>query len=130
MTKLSANVVKFISVDRQKLDLSRYITYGTVNSVFVEIQPDSANIKNDSHISYIFIFISSVKYQFSPNLAGFQYCIKTDGLEKQKCLSSHKVMVIHVQHHANISIQAMFRPPDKSVYQKIIFLISQPKHMM
>ena len=27
-------------------------TYGTVNSIFVEIQPDSTNIKNDPRISY------------------------------------------------------------------------------
>ena len=46
-TELSANDVKITSVDRQKLDLSKYITYGTVNSIFVEIQPDSTNIKND-----------------------------------------------------------------------------------
>ena len=25
---------------------------------------------------------------------------------------------------------AISRPPDKSVYQKVIFLISQPKHML
>ena len=48
LTELIANDVKFISVNRQKLDLFKYIyTYGTVNSVFVEIQPDSTNIKND-----------------------------------------------------------------------------------
>ena len=48
LTELSANDVKFTSVDRQKLDLSKYIyTYGTVNSTFVEIQPNSTNIKND-----------------------------------------------------------------------------------
>ena len=48
LTELSANDVKFIPVDRQKLDLSKYIySYGTVNSIFVEIQPDSTNIKND-----------------------------------------------------------------------------------
>ena len=49
LTELSANDVKFISVDRQKLDLSKYIkknyTYGTVNPIFVEIQPDFTNIK-------------------------------------------------------------------------------------
>ena len=49
LTELSANDVKITSVDRQKLDLSIYIyTYGTVNSIFIEIQPDSTNIKNDS----------------------------------------------------------------------------------
>ena len=51
LTELSVNDVKFISVDRQKVDLSKYISYGTVNSIFVEIQPDSTNIKNDSRIS-------------------------------------------------------------------------------
>ena len=50
LTELSANYVKFISVERQKLDLSKNITYGTVNSIFVEVQPDSTNIKNDPRI--------------------------------------------------------------------------------
>ena len=46
LTELSANDVKFISVGRKKLSLSIYIyTYGTVNSIFVEIQPDSTYIK-------------------------------------------------------------------------------------
>ena len=48
LAELSPNDVKFISVDRQKLDLSKYITYCTVNSIFVEIQPDSTNVKNDN----------------------------------------------------------------------------------
>ena len=47
LTELSANDVKLTSSDRQELDLSKYISYGTVNSIFVEIQPDSTNIKND-----------------------------------------------------------------------------------
>ena len=47
LTELSVNDVKFISDDRQKLDLSNIFTYGTVNSILVEIQPDSTNIKND-----------------------------------------------------------------------------------
>ena len=47
LTELSANDVKFISCDRQELDLSKYISYITVNSIFIEIQPDSTNIKND-----------------------------------------------------------------------------------
>ena len=48
LTELSANDVKFISSVGQELDLSKYIySYGTVNSIFVEIQPDSTNIKND-----------------------------------------------------------------------------------
>ena len=51
LTKLSANDVKFISSDRQELDLSKNIyIYDTVNSIFVEIQPDSTNIKNDPRI--------------------------------------------------------------------------------
>ena len=50
-TELRANDVKFISSNRQELDLSKYIySYGTVNSIFVEIQPDSTNIKNDPRI--------------------------------------------------------------------------------
>ena len=31
-------------------------TYGTVNSIFVEIQPDSTNIKNDPHIKAIQLY--------------------------------------------------------------------------
>ena len=50
LTELSASDVKIKSVDRQKLDLSKYINYGTVNSIFIEIQPDSTNIKNDPRI--------------------------------------------------------------------------------
>ena len=48
LTELSDNDVKFISVDRQKLQ--NIYTYGTVNSIFVEIQPDSTNIKNGPRI--------------------------------------------------------------------------------
>ena len=52
LSELSANNAKFISSDRQKIDLSIYIySYGTVNSIFVEIQPDSTNIKNDPRIA-------------------------------------------------------------------------------
>ena len=52
LTELSAYDVKFISGDRQKLDLSKYIySYGTVNSIFIKIQPDSTNIKNDPRIT-------------------------------------------------------------------------------
>ena len=41
------NDVKFISVDRQKLDLAKlYLLMGTIISIFVEVQPDSTNIKN------------------------------------------------------------------------------------
>ena len=47
LTELSANDVKFISSDRQELDLSKIYSYGIVNSIFVEIQTDSTNIKND-----------------------------------------------------------------------------------
>ena len=50
LTELSANDVKFISSDRQKLDLSKIYSYGIVNSIFVEIQNDSTNIKNDPRI--------------------------------------------------------------------------------
>ena len=45
LTELSANDVTFISVNRQKLDLSIFYTYGTIHSIFIEIQPDSTNIK-------------------------------------------------------------------------------------
>ena len=47
LTELSANDVTFTSVDRQKLDLQNIYTYGTVSSIFVEIQPNSTSIKND-----------------------------------------------------------------------------------
>ena len=47
LTELSASDVKFISVDRQKVDFSKYTYYGTINSIFLEIQADSTNIKND-----------------------------------------------------------------------------------
>ena len=50
LTELSAIDVEFISSDRQELDLSKYIVIGTVNSIFVEIQPDSTKIKNDPRI--------------------------------------------------------------------------------
>ena len=54
LTELSANDVKFISSDRQKIDLSIYIySYGTVNSIFVEIHPDSTNIKNDPRMYFV-----------------------------------------------------------------------------
>ena len=33
------------------LDLSKMYTYGTVNFIFVEIQPYSTNIKNDHRMS-------------------------------------------------------------------------------
>ena len=59
LTELRANDVKFISVDRQKLDLSKNIyiyTYGTGNSIFVEIQPDSTNIENDPRASFLDLF--------------------------------------------------------------------------
>ena len=45
LTELNANDFKLLSVDRQKQDLSQDYTYGTVNFIFVEIQPYSTNIK-------------------------------------------------------------------------------------
>ena len=46
LTEVSANDVKFISNDRHELDHLKYIySYGTVTSIFVEIQPNSTNIK-------------------------------------------------------------------------------------
>ena len=53
LTVLSANDVKFISSDRQELDLSKIYSNGNVNSIFVEIQPDSTNIKNKKCPSYV-----------------------------------------------------------------------------
>ena len=68
LTELSANDVKFISVDRQKLDLSKYITYGTVSSIFVEIQPDSTNIKNDPRIADLSLKIVFWTHKFAVGL--------------------------------------------------------------
>ena len=53
LAELSANDVKIISVDSEKLDLSKYIYIGTENSIFVEIQPYSTNIRNDPRIMII-----------------------------------------------------------------------------
>ena len=47
LTEIRANDVKLISVDRQKLDLSKYIYLWYRKSILVEIQLDSTNIKND-----------------------------------------------------------------------------------
>ena len=45
LTELSTCDVTIIVVDRQKVDLLKYIyTYGSVNSIFVEIQADFTNI--------------------------------------------------------------------------------------
>ena len=46
LTELSANDVKFISVDRQKLDLLKYI-YLWYRKFYICREPDSTNIKND-----------------------------------------------------------------------------------
>ena len=47
LTELNAKDANVISIYRQKPDFSKVVnTYGTVNSIFVEIQPSSANIKN------------------------------------------------------------------------------------
>ena len=45
LTELSANEVKCILDDRQSLDLSKIYTYGTINSIFEEMQPDSTYIR-------------------------------------------------------------------------------------
>ena len=50
LTELSANGVNFISV-------------GTVNSIFVEIQPDSTNIKNDPRIYIKTLLFGLMCYQ-------------------------------------------------------------------
>ena len=47
LTQLRGNALKFISVDRQKLVLSKY---GTIKSIFVEIQPISMNKKWPSYL--------------------------------------------------------------------------------
>ena len=47
LTELSANDVKFNQLIDKSLTFQNIYTYGTVNSIFVEIQPDSTNIKND-----------------------------------------------------------------------------------
>ena len=60
LTELSANDVKFISVDRQKLDLSKYI-YLWYRTIFVEIQPESTNIKNDPRMSVCIFFSKNDK---------------------------------------------------------------------
>ena len=52
LTELSADDVKFISSDRQEIYLSKYYSYGIVNSILVEIQPNSTNIKNDPRIHF------------------------------------------------------------------------------
>ena len=39
------------------------------------------------------------------------------------------IEMVHIYGKQKINFQ-LHRPPDKSVYQKIIFLISQPKHML
>ena len=45
LTELSTCDVTIRVVDRQKVDLLKYIyTYGSVNSIFVEIQADFTNI--------------------------------------------------------------------------------------
>ena len=48
LTELSANDVKLISSDNQTFQ--NIYSYGTVNPIFVEIQPDFTNIKNDPRI--------------------------------------------------------------------------------
>ena len=55
-TELNANDVKFMSIYRQMLDLSKMYTYGTVNAIFVEIQPYSMNIKI---ILVVFLFYTT-----------------------------------------------------------------------
>ena len=56
LTELSANDVKFTSVDRKSWTFQNIYTYGTVNSIFVEIQPDSTNIKNDPRSNEAILF--------------------------------------------------------------------------
>ena len=52
LAELSANDVKFISVDRQNQDIHKYIYLWSVNFIFVDIQPDSTNMKNDPRMTF------------------------------------------------------------------------------
>ena len=55
LTERSANDVTFISVEDRRQTFQYTYTYGTENSIFVEIQPDSTNIK----MTLVFIVHSS-----------------------------------------------------------------------
>ena len=45
LDEINYNDITFTSIDRQRLD-----TYGTENSIFVEIQPNSTKMKNAPRI--------------------------------------------------------------------------------
>ena len=47
LTELNANDVKLYQLIYRKYILQKMYTYGTVNSIFVVIQPHSTNIEND-----------------------------------------------------------------------------------
>ena len=47
LDELNSNDITFISIDRQRLDT---YMYGTENSIFVEIQPNSTKMKNAPRI--------------------------------------------------------------------------------
>ena len=47
LTELNDIDVKYTSVDRKNKTFQKMHTYGTLNSIFVVVQPHSTNIKND-----------------------------------------------------------------------------------
>ena len=76
LTERRANDVKFISSDRQELDLSKYIySYGTVNSIFAEIQPDSTNIKNDPRMTTLYLYQPETPIHISPRVCLMESCL-------------------------------------------------------
>ena len=60
LTELNANDVKFISVDRQKIEISKDVYNGTVNSISVVIKPHYTNIKNDPRMVYCMAIVSHI----------------------------------------------------------------------
>ena len=70
LPKLNANDVKL----HQLIDksLTKYYTYGIVTSIFVEIQPDSTNIKNDPRMNGM--FFSMARYMIG---VGFKILART-----------------------------------------------------
>ena len=89
LTKLSADDVKYISADRQQLTFQNTYTYGTINSIFVEIQPDSTNIKNAPRILLLFQSTCGVFSHYPSSRANYYIrvinksaVIKFSGLEQ------------------------------------------------
>ena len=92
LTKLSTNDVKFISNDRQTFQ--NIHSYGTVNSIFVEIQPDSTNIKNDPR-TYRITHISAADSLKVVNIVP-TYCY-----DKVLYLKSNSRQLSHLHIHEN-----------------------------